>query len=140
MKAHEQAIVDQVVRALSASDRVAIQQQLSRIERIQRSAADRMVAFHFEGGADSALLENAATDHCLARVTFRTAEGTNTAYLMSHRGRLSSLEFERSPRGATQMRIDGVALHADDSGVAVGLDVEEHGEGKPNTGHAGGRA
>jgi hypothetical protein len=121
-------MLDATVAALPEPEADALRRQSRAIERVQRWNQDRMAIVGFEDKTTLPKLGNESEAHCLARLRLRSASGSVTASVMTHRGVLSSLEFRPSPRtlGDGEWSVELVGLHAAEPGVAAAIDREEH--------------
>lgn len=113
------------------ADARALALQLEARERVQRWNGDRMLLFGFAPGEAVALIASRAENHCFATVKLRGEGAPLVARVMTHKGRLSTVEFSKPPRSmlAGGYRILSAELAAGGQGYAQDIDAEEHGTG-----------
>jgi len=129
LRPYEREVLEAAIGLASAEDARCLRLQLEARERVQRWNGDRMLMFGFPPGDDLDLIASRAGNHCFARVKLRGGDATVMVKLMTHRGRLSTLEFSKPPRAMlsaghqilSAKRADG------DTGFAEHIDAEEHG-------------
>ena len=97
LRDYEQRVLDFVAESLSAEDRHALAEQLAGLDHLKRLHGDRMVTFYFERPEALPLLSNEGLEQKLATVLLEAGRKRVRATMVSHRGRLSSLEFSKSP-------------------------------------------
>jgi hypothetical protein len=131
LRAHEEAILTAIQEHLEPSERDILREQLAVRPVTQRSLGNRMVLFEFDGGRRERvpLFDDRDDEHCLARVRFQSGASRNVALLVTHHGRLSSLEFRRTLQhlDAARLEVKDVALHVRDVSVSSAADRLEHG-------------
>ena len=131
LRPYEEAIFAAIGEKLDPLERDVLRQQIAAQPLTQRSGGNRMVLFEFDRGRQARipLFDNRDDGHCLARVRLRSGPSRNVVLLMTHRGRLSSLEFRRTLQHLDPARLEvtDVALHVREVGVASALDRLEHG-------------
>jgi len=91
-----------------------------------------MLLFGFEPGADLGLIVARAENHCFAKLKLRGEGGSLVAKLMTHKGRLSTLEFSKPPESALagSHEVLSAELAVGGEGYAEHIDSEEHGKGR----------
>jgi hypothetical protein len=130
MRTYERTLLNRAAAELGDVERDLLVEQIGRVARVKRLLGDRQVNFFFtEPPTGSALLLDAGEAPCRVKLTLRTLEGKMHAAVVTHRGRLSSLEFSRSPAVLkdTQYEVVSVALDAPHRSPASVADRIEHG-------------
>lgn len=131
LRPYEETILAAVGERLEPAERDVLARQIAVRPLIQRSVGNRMVLFAFDRGRQEQipLFADRDDEHCLARVRFRSGSSRNVALVMTHRGRLSTLEFRRTLRhlDPAQLEMTDVVLHVRETSVASALDRLEHG-------------
>jgi hypothetical protein len=128
---YEEAILAAVQEALTPAERDVLARQIAVHPLMQRSLGNRVVVFAFDRGRQEQipLFDDRDDEHCLARVRLRSGPSRNVVLVVTHRGRLSSLEFRRTLRhlDAGRLEVTDVALHVRETSVTAAVDRLEHG-------------
>jgi hypothetical protein len=127
---HEDAILQAIQAAMPEADQRTLAEQLKAVDLVQRSAGGRMVVMFLDPEWEApALFANRDAEQCLARVRLASGRHRNTALLMSSRGRISSLEFKRSPEPLRKAAYDilDITLNVVEQSIARAIDRHEHG-------------
>lgn len=126
---YEGEILSYFVQHLPPHARDVIGLQLEAVETIQRFSEDKLVVVHLQS-TQLPLLANAQPELRVARVKLGdTAGKTLQCAVVFHEGKLSSLEFNRTPRGlALPIKLEHVDILADVA--SEGRNAEEK-EGTP---------
>lgn len=96
LRDYEQIVLDALSRRLTDAGGAILKAQLSVLDVVQRASNDKLVTFYF---ADNVLLfPNTEPELHVARALLSVGGSEVDCDVMFHRGRLSSLEFHRSPR------------------------------------------
>jgi hypothetical protein len=96
LRPFERLIVERAAATLPEPDRASLLAQLERIGRVQRFLKGRQVnVFMSHQGAPS--LANTGEATVLSRLQLRAEKSEVTVSVLTHRGYLSSLEFNRAP-------------------------------------------
>jgi len=96
LRPHEVAVLDALATVLSPSDRSILAQQVSAVSTVQRFQRGRQVNVYF-GAANPPMLSNLSGSFCLGRLRAQTAVPALSVHVITHLGRLSSLEFSKPP-------------------------------------------
>jgi len=99
LQPHEIAVLNALAPVLSTSDRSVLTQQVSAVSTVQRFLRGRQLNIFF-GGANPPMLSNLSGDFCLGRLKAQSVVPALSVRVVTHHGRLSSLEFSRSPSRA----------------------------------------
>jgi hypothetical protein len=97
LRDYERRVLDFVAESLPMEDRRALAEQLAGLDHLKRLHGDRMVTFYYEKQDALPLLSNQGLEQKLATVRLDSGQKKVRATMVSHRGRLSSLEFSQSP-------------------------------------------
>ena len=97
LRDYERCVLDFVGESLPPEDRHALAKQLAGLDHLKRLHGDRMVTFYYEKPDTLPLLLNQGLEQRLATVLLEAGRKRVRATMVSHRGRLSSLEFNKSP-------------------------------------------
>jgi hypothetical protein len=100
LRPYEQRCLERLRVLLSEDGGRILERQLAAIDLVQRYSNDRLVLLHFpEGGTDSVERFPNRSDECrAARMRLRPSHGgALTADVVFHAGRLSSIEFNKTP-------------------------------------------
>lgn len=128
LRPYERALLTLAERVLSESNRRAFQDQVAKLQRIKRYNDDRMVTFQFDGVSTQCLAD---TSEELTLITYLDAARRKSkplAVLISHRGRISSLELAIKPSTLDDSEWGRVTanLGGQDQQIAKAIDREEH--------------
>lgn len=117
-------------QALPEAERSVVETQLKHLEIVQRSPGKRLAAMYLDPDSALPLFATSEPEHCLARLKIVGNGRSLVVAVMSHRGRLSSLEFHGSPDrlGDGELKLLEIALHGGDRGVSQAIDRLEHGK------------
>lgn len=131
LRPYERDVLEATLRVVTPADARALRLQLDDRERVQRWNADRMLLFGFAPGDNAAPISSLAENHCLATVKLGGADTRLAARIMTHKGRLSSVEFSKPPRAilAGGYQVISAKLDGKSRGHAPEIDAEEHGDG-----------
>ena len=96
LRPHQVAVLNALAPRLSPSDRFVLAQQVSAVSTVQRFQRGRQVNVYF-GAATPPLLSNLGGSFCVGRLRAGTAVPALSVRVVTHHGRLSSLEFSKPP-------------------------------------------
>ena len=96
LRPHEVAVLNALAAVLAPSDRSVLSQQVSAVSTVQRFQRGRQVNVFF-GVASPPLLSNLSGSFCLGRLRAQSAFPALSVRVVTHLGRLSSLEFSKPP-------------------------------------------
>lgn len=131
LRDYERRVLDFVAESLSPEDRHALSEQLAGLDHLKRLHGDRMVTFYFEKPGELPLLSNQGLEQKLATVLLEAGRRKVRATVVSHRGRLSSLEFNKPPTDleGQPLRLSLVpGKPGEDGDLAREIDSMEHSE------------
>ena len=124
-ESNELIFLDLAEKVLPESEKETYKDQLNKVERIKRYNDGRMLTFQFDGVDNFSLFTNKGTELCLVR--FKKGKKILGA-LISHRGRLSSLELKVSPKSLQLSDLNKISAEylSDNPMIAESIDNEEH--------------
>ena len=133
LRDYERRVLDFVGESLSPEDQHAFAEQLAGLDHLKRLHGDRMVTFYYEEPGALPLLSNEGLEQKLATVLLEASQKRVRATVVSHRGRLSSLEFSKPPTDleGQSLRLALVASRPEKDGdLAREIDTMEHAKGE----------
>ena len=126
----ERLIVERAAATLPEPDRASLLAQLERIGRVQRFLKGRQVnVFISHQGAPS--LANTGEATVLTRLQLRAAESELTVAVVTHRGYLSSLEFNRAPGSLARLPFVAASLPSGSEHVSPASVADRLEHGRP---------
>jgi len=129
LRDYEIKIINAVKMSMTKEDSETISIQIENLEHLKRLHDDRMVTFYFHGAERLPRLKNAGQEQKISKLTIEGNNKKINVVVVSHRGLMSSLEFNRSP---TVLLGGGVSISAaknrnvDDYNLASEIDAKEH--------------
>jgi hypothetical protein len=108
---NERVILDALLAALSPDQVRALSDQIAQIEIIQRSARGRMVLPFYSSTDPPEKLPVPEGEFCLARVQFADDCRKGSVRVQTYNGHFRSLEFSRSPKDFSTLRVTAIDLH-----------------------------
>ena len=96
LRPHEVAVLHALATVLSPSDRSVLAQQVSAVSTVQRFQRGRQVNVFF-GAVNPPMLSILSSSFCLGRLQAQSAVPALSVRVVTHLGRLSSLEFSKAP-------------------------------------------
>jgi hypothetical protein len=125
---NEHVILDALTAALPQDQARVLTQQLTQIEIIQRSARGRMVLPFYSATEPPEKLPVPEGEFCLARIQFADDTHKGSVRVQTYNGHFGSLEFSRSPRDFSTLRVTAIDLHPKSKrSLADALNRSEHG-------------
>ena len=105
-----------------------VRSQIAAWRLVQRSLQDRMAVMHFRP-VPFPLLANKGAAQCRVKIRVKAAERRLSVSVVTHLGRLSSLEFSKPPQPLLEQAFEIVAIEKDARHVdiAAAADHLEHG-------------
>jgi hypothetical protein len=109
LRPFERQVLERAASSLPEPDRASLLAQLERVCRVQRFLKGRQVnVFVSQQGLPG--LVNTAEAVVIARLQLRAAESEVTVVVVTHRGYLSSLEFNKPPGAIARLAFVAVSL------------------------------
>ena len=125
---NERVILDALLAALSPDQVRALSDQIAQIEIIQRSARGRMVLPFYSSTDPPEKLPVPEGEFCFARVQFADDSRKGSVRVQTYNGHFRSLEFSRSPKDFSTLRVISIDLHPTPRrSLANALNRLEHG-------------
>ena len=125
---NERVILDALLAALSPDQARALSDQVAQIEIIQRSARGRLVLPFYSSTDTPEKLPVPEGEFCLARVQFTDDSRKGSVRVQTYNGHFRSLEFSRSPKDFSTLRVTSIDLHPKPGrSLASALNRLEHG-------------
>ena len=108
---NERVILDALLAALPPDQARVLSDQIAQIEIIQRSARHRMVLPFYSSTKLPEKLPVPNGEFCLARVQFADDTHKGNVRVQTYNGHFRSLEFSRSPKDFSTLRVTSIDLH-----------------------------
>ena len=107
----EQLIADKILTVLPRGEACIVREQVCAIEIIQRTARGRMVLLFYSETRPPKPLPSQHDEFCLAKLEITDGKLNGTVRVQMYQGHCRSLEFSRSPKEFSSVRITSVEIH-----------------------------
>lgn len=103
---YETTVLQSVVDRMPLRDAASLRHQLESVSLVQRTCRGKMVIAFLQKD-DTTALSDTMDEHCLARVRFKSGVQNNCCSIVTHKGFLSSIEFQNTPG---QIQANGIEV------------------------------